>query len=651
MFFSKEQLEVSIKHLGKLDPFFGMVFLALKEINLPEGETKQLKFQSLLEAFLQKYYRPTKSDNDFYTPFKASHKKRWMTLQYAKTLQRMTVTTFSDVIRHPKGSSEWGWKTNYVQILSQEHLTINLIPTFDLAVWLFRSRKWDRIPQHEEIIETFFSAFRIDPKEQILFNTTPPSPITPLFQEHPVDSETLVKIIGLPPSEEAKQRQSPLQSSFSHIQMLAEYGAKLQMLQLTEVGPSEEIALELAPRLNIITGDNALGKTFLLECAWWALTSTWASQYPAQPHRVESPSITFQISKESRPDRTQTVSYNWKAQSWPTPKDRTVLPGLSIFAQADGSFAVWDPAKLDTILPQNLEDDAFIRISSQQIWDGVRKQHKNKEVVRCRGLIEDWLTWQRAHDESRFRVFCTALEALSPDPNHPLIPGTPMRPPDEARDVREVPTLEFPYGTVPIILCSAGIKRIAALAYLLVWAWHEHVASSELIRQEPQRSIVLLIDEMEAHLHPFWQRIIVPAIVKVVQALSEEVSTQVIIATHSPLVLASVEPLFDEDQDSLFHLYLDHEDNSVQLDNLPFVKRGRADEWLTSEVFGLTEPRSRDAEQAIERAKALQLMEHPPKEEVQGISERLKRLLAPDDEFWPLWTYFAKQQGVSLDAY
>ena len=651
MFFSKEQLELSIKRLGELDSFFGTVFLALKQANLPEGETKQLKFQPLLEAFLQKYYQPKHSYNKFYLPFKTYNNKHWITLQYVKTLQKMAFTTFSDVIRHPKGSSEWGWKTDHVKILSQKHLTMNLIPTFDLAVWLFRSRKWGSLLQNEEIIETFFAEFHIDPKEQALFDITIPLHVTQLFQEQPVDSEALVKMIGLPPSEEKKQRHNFLQSSFSHIQMLEEYGAKLQLLQLKDVGPSQEIALELAPRLNMITGDNALGKTFLLECAWWALTSTWASQYPAQPHRVESPSITFQISKAYQSERTETVRYNWKTQSWPTPKDRTVLPGLSIFAQADGSFAVWDPAKIDTMMPQNLKDDAFIHISSQQIWNGVREQYNNKEVVRCRGLIEDWLTWQTARDESRFRVFCTALEDLSPHPNHPLIPGTPTRIPDETRDVREVPTLQFLDGEVPIVLCSAAIKRIVALAYLLVWAWHEHIASSELIRQAPQRSIVLLIDEMEAHLHPFWQRIIVPAIIKVVQALSEEVSTQVIIATHSPLVLASVEPLFNEDQDRLFHLYLDYTNNSVQLDNLPFVKRGRADQWLTSEVFGLTEPRSREAEQAIERAKQLQLMEHPPKDEVQKISESLKKVLAPDDEFWPLWVYFAEQQGVNFDSY
>lgn len=646
MFFSKDQLEISIKRLGALDPFFGTVFLALKEVDLPEGATRHLKFQPLLEAFLHKYFQLTRHDHSFYTPFRSSNKKRWLTLQYTKTLQRMTITTFSDVIRHFRGSSEWGWQTDYVEILSQKYLTQeNLIPAFDLAVWMFRSRKWEQILQDEEIIDAFFTEFHIDPNEYVLFDRSVPFHITQPFQEQPVDSETLVKIIGLSPEEE-KNRQSPLQSTFSHIQMLAEYGAKLQMLQLTAVGPSEEIALELAPRLNIITGDNALGKTFLLECAWWALTSTWASQYPAQPHRVEAPSITFQISKAYQSERTQTVHYHWPSQSWPIPKDRTVLPGLSIFAQADGSFAIWDPAKLDTMLPQNLKDDAFIHISSQQVWDGVREQYKNKEVVRCRGLIEDWLTWQAAQDVSRFKAFSAALEVLSPHPNHPLIPGIPMRILDQARDVREIPTLQFPYGTLPIILCSAGIKRIVALAYLLVWAWHEHVASSELIRQEPQRSIVLLIDEMEAHLHPFWQRIVVPAIINVVQALSEEVSTQVILATHSPLVLASIEPFFDEDQDRLFHLYFDYEDHTVQLNNLPFVKRGRADQWLTSEVFGLIEPRSRDAEQAIEKAKELQLMADPQQEEVQEISEWLKKVLAADDEFWPLWTFFCKQQGA-----
>jgi recombinational DNA repair ATPase RecF len=33
--------------------------------------------------------------------------------------------------------------------------------------------------------------------------------------------------------------------------------------------------LDLAPRLNLLTGDNGLGKSFLLDVAWWAMTRRW----------------------------------------------------------------------------------------------------------------------------------------------------------------------------------------------------------------------------------------------------------------------------------------------------------------------------------------------------------------------------------------
>ena len=123
MFFSKEQLELSIKRLGELDPFFGTVFLALKQANLPEGETKPLKFQPLLEAFLQKYYRPTNNSTEIYMPFKMSNKRKyWNISQCITTLQRNTIDTFSDVILHPKRTREWGWKTDYMQVLLQKHL-------------------------------------------------------------------------------------------------------------------------------------------------------------------------------------------------------------------------------------------------------------------------------------------------------------------------------------------------------------------------------------------------------------------------------------------------------------------------------------------------------------------------------------------------
>ncbi|WP_413173588.1 AAA family ATPase [Anabaena azotica] len=48
---------------------------------------------------------------------------------------------------------------------------------------------------------------------------------------------------------------------------------------------AKNICFEPGDRLSLITGDNGLGKTFLLECSWWALTGHWAG-LPAYPNQI-----------------------------------------------------------------------------------------------------------------------------------------------------------------------------------------------------------------------------------------------------------------------------------------------------------------------------------------------------------------------------
>jgi hypothetical protein len=93
---------------------------------------------------------------------------------------------------------------------------------------------------------------------------------------------------------------------------------------------------------------------------------------------------------------------------------------------------------------------------------------------------------------------------------------------------------------------------------------------------------------------------------------------------------------------------LDISTNEARLEELPFIRRGEVNSWLTSEAFGLRHARSLQAENAIEDAKSLQLQENPKAKDVQNVSGRLVRYLAEDDEFWPRWKYFAEQRGVHL---
>jgi hypothetical protein len=61
----------------------------------------------------------------------------------------------------------------------------------------------------------------------------------------------------------------------------------LRSLSLNRVGPADTLHLDFDPRLNVLTGDNGLGKTFVLDIAWWVLTGSWPTQ-PAvgRPGRI-----------------------------------------------------------------------------------------------------------------------------------------------------------------------------------------------------------------------------------------------------------------------------------------------------------------------------------------------------------------------------
>ncbi|HEX8441826.1 AAA family ATPase, partial [Archangium sp.] len=275
--------------------------------------------------------------------------------------------------------------------------------------------------------------------------------------------------------------------------------------------------------------------------------------------------------------------------------------------------------------------------SQEELWDGLAEDGR----VLCNGLIRDWVYWQLRRSES-FERLCKVLTVLSPDAKEPLRPGDPTR--LGVDDARDIPTLEMPYGIVPLTHASAGIRRIVGLAYLLVWAWEEHRRAAELLQQQVADQVVLLVDEVEAHLHPRWQRLILPSLLAVVQELRPDVKVQVIAVTHSPMVLASVEPSFDPDQDALF--MFDLVGHEVKVTKADWRPRGDANAWLTSEVFDLKEPRSVEAEEAITRAKAALKDPHLPIEEVKRIHNELYRLLKDTDPFWPRWLARAEAAGI-----
>jgi hypothetical protein len=646
MFLSQVQITNAVKRLENVHPFFGISFLVFKESDLPVGKTTSISINRDEDSFLQVYYRPQLNSSWFYRVFRVSDKNQfWLKPDYASSgSQSIRTRTFGEAFLHASGSDEWGWQTNYVASLRSKLYKNQKISAYSLAIWLYRDHSWPSESSASSIFNKFRQQFKLTSEElDQLFDISEPEDSfdNSAFSEHKFSWMALTEQLNIPPPPDVPQ----------------EEGGTLSLLELEGVGPAKKLHLDFSERTNLLTGDNGLGKSFILEGAWWALSGNWAGfqALPREDAGKNEPRISFQIAGSSGKRSLAESRYDWEAQQWTHPRKRPTIPGLLIYAKVDGAFAVWDPARSYRGLSSSSTTSEIepITFAREDIWNGLSSKAGGRTTYVSNGLISDWVSWQNSPDGGAFKVLKKVLLRLSPPSLElgdlgPLKPGKPQKVPG---DSRWIPTIKHSYGEIPIVYASAGVRRIVALAYLIVWAWEEHKTQSEHIRKDPQKRMVILIDEIEAHLHPQWQRTILPALFEVWKDLNSDIQIQMIIATHSPLVMASMEPSFDIKKDKIFHIDLVQKDligTEVIIKNPDFIVYGTVDSWLKSDIFELGQARSIEAEKAIEDAKALQGRNVVSAQEVDEVSRRLIQYLSAHDEFWPRWTFFASQNGVTL---
>jgi hypothetical protein len=429
----------------------------------------------------------------------------------------------------------------------------------------------------------------------------------------------------------------------------------LKSLKLEGIGPVRGLSAVFGERLNVLTGDNGLGKSFLLDVCFWSLTGTWPGGRTALPvpnGKKQAPTITYEIKgKAHQRKEPKTASFEFASQTWTRPKGRPFKPGLVIYASVDGGFAVWDPARNywrdpTSGIKEGEEQPRAYQFTPDTLANGL----KDGARLLCNGLVQDWVNWYYEQDtgnsssssselEPIIRPFHYLEEVVSSlsHPSEPMSCGEPKR--VYVDQPRKYPVLSLPYGDVAYPQWSAGVRRVISLAYLVVWTWYEHVQAAELRNEDPTNRLILIVDEIESHLHPRWQRTILPALLQVVQKLHAQIEVQVISATHSPLILASLEPHFDTEKDKLFWFELN--DKAVHFTDYPWANQGDVVGWLTSEIFGLRQARSREGEIAIEAAEAFMRgdLEKMPDglKTKEAIHHALKQALPGLDPFWPRW--------------
>ena len=136
-----------------------------------------------------------------------------------------------------------------------------------------------------------------------------------------------------------------------------------------------------------------------------------------------------------------------------------------------------------------------------------------------------------------------------------------------------------------------------SLGYRTLIAWMVDLASRLYDRYPDSTNplaepAVVLVDEIDLHLHPKWQR-------QLIGYLTERFpNTQFIVTAHSPLVVQSA-----TDANIVI---LKREDDHVVIDNdVESIRGWRVDQILTSDLFGLETARPPQIEQLLKERTAL----------------------------------------------
>jgi energy-coupling factor transporter ATP-binding protein EcfA2 len=152
---------------------------------------------------------------------------------------------------------------------------------------------------------------------------------------------------------------------------------------------------------------------------------------------------------------------------------------------------------------------------------------------------------------------------------------------------------------VPTINLSDGYRSILALAGDLIWRLLEAFPES----QDPLKEEgIVLIDELDIHLHPTWQRTIAGWL------RDQFPKMQFIVATHSPLIAAGA------GEDAVTYRF-SLKNNVAVFDKVPNIAAWSVDRILESEAFGLVSAFSPETQEKIDKYHALKRKENQTKQD------------------------------------
>lgn len=346
---------------------------------------------------------------------------------------------------------------------------------------------------------------------------------------------------------------------------------KIKDISIKNIGGIEELNLNFNDKINIICGTNGIGKTTILECISHFFVSTSISDLKRNA-KSQKGSVrgTFYFDNKN-------IEYNYEVEDFEPDRDNYVSTNLYknnkkvIIFNASRNF---DYIKLNELSRDDCRDyyqnqqliKSGIDAESIKRWFCNRymfKPHKN-------GLNEK----QKCNLEKAIEMFSVMdrnvkFSRLKPD----------------TFDIM----LDTNQGEIYFEYLSSGYK--SSIHILLGIIKEIEYRFKEPYIKVDEFDGIVLIDEVEVHLHPQWQAQLVKALRKLLP------NAQIIITTHSPSVIQAAE------HNEVIALYYNEEGNICikDLEESKYEFQGWTIEEILQDIMGMEETTSKLFKETLQK--------------------------------------------------
>ena len=398
----------------------------------------------------------------------------------------------------------------------------------------------------------------------------------------------------------------------------------LKRLRLTNIGPFDEIEFELDERVNVFTGPNNSGKSTALMALGDLVVYPFG--IPLKLLRVEEAKFELELGSSGTVFAgllpiSEEQQYNDVVRIMTAVGYSSFVPAIrrSTDFRAKAPAAANGDSEAAEISKELRKRRKLIETDASSISD---------EAVVQKIIELDYRAYRRGKPEIRGIVETTAAIASE------VTEGYPIRfvRVDEDDDGL-FPQFETPDGLVPLNVLSQGTQSLVQwLARLLIDMAEYYDYPEDL----EGRHGVLIVDEIDAHLHPSWQRRIIPALT------GHFPNLQIFCSTHSPLMLAGLKAgqvqLLDRDNDGTVTVSRNERD----------IVAWSADEILRS-FLDVPSPTDLETARNIERLQELEQIDGPTDEQAREL-ERLQETVRRDMVGGPLAAQLEELRTILREA-